>query len=179
MKITSPPSLDLSGFYLRQIEFSDLDKWYAYLQLPNVIKHTSWDLKSAQDLEPLLQSYENDSFTSARRMAIVDDTRNELIGTVGFHTISDVNKSAEITYDLAPAYWGRGIATRVTEIVTRWSYQTYGFVRVQATVLDTNQASENVLRKCGYQHEGLLRSYRMVRGRLGNFNIYSKLATDE
>lgn len=179
MKITSPPSLSFSGFYLRQIDISDLDKWYAYLRLPDAIKHTSWDLKSAQDLEPLLRSYENNSSTSARRIAIVDEMRNELIGTIGFHTISDVNRSAEITYDLAPAYWGQGIATRVTDIVTRWSYQAYGFVRVQATVLDTNQSSENVLRKCGYQREGLLRSYRMVRGKPGNFNIYSKLATDE
>lgn len=179
MKIESPPALDLPGFYLRQIDISDLEDWYAYLQLPEVIKHTSWDLKSAHDLEPLFHSYESISSTSPRRLAIVDNSHNLLIGTIGFHTISDVNKSAEITYDLAPAYWGIGITTRAADIVTRWSCEKYGFIRVQATVLDTNRASQNVLKKCGYQHEGLLRSYRMVRGQTGDFNIYSRLATDE
>ncbi len=33
-----------------------------------------------------------------------------------------------------------------------------------------------MLEKCGFQYEGLLRAYRMVRGTLGDFNMYSVVA---
>lgn len=103
---------------------------------------------------------------------------DRLIGTIGFHTVSDVNRSAEITYDLAPDYWGRGIATTLCDVVTSWSYIAYGFVRVQATVLVGNERSQKVLTRSGYRHEGLLRAYRLVRGRPADFNLYARLMTD-
>jgi RimJ/RimL family protein N-acetyltransferase len=60
-------------------------------------------------------------------------------------------------------------------MVTQWSYRALNLLRVQATVLETNRSSERVLQKCGFAYEGLLRSYRMVRGRPGNFKMYSRL----
>ena len=51
-------------------------------------------------------------------------------------------------------------------------------VRVQGTVLETNVGSARVLQKCRYRHEGLLRSFRMVRGIPGNFQLYARLNDD-
>ena len=48
----------------------------------------------------------------------------------------------------------------------------------QGTVLETNVASARALQKCGYRHEGLLRSFRMVRGIPGNFQIFARLNDD-
>jgi len=39
-------------------------------------------------------------------------------------------------------------------------------------------ASARALQKCGYRHEGLLRSFRMVRGIPGNFQIFARLNDD-
>ena len=44
-----------------------------------------------------------------------------------------------------------------------------------ATALESNERSARVLERCGYQREGLLRSYRLVRGQPGNFFMYSHL----
>ena len=41
-----------------------------------------------------------------------------------------------------------------------------------------NERSVRVLTRCGFRHEGLLRGFRMVRGRPGDFDIFSRLATD-
>jgi RimJ/RimL family protein N-acetyltransferase len=130
------------------------------------------------DMERMFLLYESAEINSPRRLVIIDEATGALAGTVGFHTISDVHKSAEIAYDLSPAYWGRGIATAVCKEITAWGFQELDLVRVQATVLETNLPSAHILEKCGYTCEGLLRSYKMVRGRPGNFKMYARLKTD-
>jgi RimJ/RimL family protein N-acetyltransferase len=178
MRIESPPASGIAGIALRQIERRDRQDWYDYLCLPEVYEPTSWNLESPDDLNALFDTYEATSRTSPRRLAVVDQTTDRLIGTIGFHTISDVNRSAEIAYDIAPAHWGRGLATRLCEVISAWSFEAYGFVRVQATVLVGNKRSERVLRRCGFQHEGVLRAFRTVRGRPGDFHMYARLVTD-
>jgi ribosomal-protein-alanine N-acetyltransferase len=124
----------------------------------------------------MVDALESTAPTSMRRMAMIDRERGVLVGTIGFHTISEMNRSAEIAYDLAPDCWGRGIASAVCAAVTAWAFAQYGLVRVQATVLDTNLRSDKVLKNCGYSYEGLLRAYRMVRGTPGNFRMYARLS---
>ncbi|MGC4096859.1 MAG: GNAT family protein [Nitrospira sp.] len=177
MRIESAPSSTVPSFGLRQIERRDQGEWFDYLRLPEVYQHTSWNVQTPDDLDPLFATYESNASTSPRRLAVVDLESGRLAGTIGFHTVSDVNCTAEIAYDLSPAYWGRGLASRLCEVVTAWSFATYGFVRVQATVLVGNERSLRVLQRSGYQREGLLRSFRMVRGRPGDFHLYARLAT--
>lgn len=179
MKIGHPPDSGYPGVSLRQLVRSDIDDWYAYLKLPNVFGPTSWNLSSRDDLMPLFDEVESASSVSARRLSIVSDASGELVGTIGFHTISELNRTAEIAYDLSPSNWGRGIARAVCGSVAAWSFQEYGFVRVQGTVLQGNSRSARVLESCHFRYEGLLRSYRMVRGVPSDFAVYSRLATDQ
>ncbi|WP_175886692.1 GNAT family protein [Burkholderia sp. BCC0044] len=178
MKIAAPPRVGFPGLSLRQLERADLDAWYAYLSNPEVFRHTSWNLRSPDDLLPLFDNIESADPDSIRRLAIVDTASGALAGTVGLHTVSTVNRSAEIAYDLAPSHWGRGIASAVCEAVTAWAFTHGGFIRMQAVVLTSNAGSARVLQKCGYRYEGLLRAYKMVRGTPGDFAMYARLATD-
>jgi ribosomal-protein-alanine N-acetyltransferase len=179
MKINSLPSSGLDGITLRSLHRNDCDAWYAYLSLPEVFEGTSWNLQSVDDLSQILETYLNEGPTSPIRMAVVEQSTEKLVGTIGLHTISEVNRSAEIAYDFAPTHWGRGLASKVCEAVTTWSFDEHNLHRIQATVLVGNQRSERVLARCGFQHEGLLRGYRMVRGSPGDFNIFSRLSTDK
>ncbi len=179
MRIEAAPASPLAGIYLRQMEGRDIESWFAYLRLPQVYQHTSWNVSTPADLMPMIQTYESTLATSARRLAIIDASNQALIGSIGFHTISDVNLSAEIAYDLAPSAWGRGIASALCDTVTRWAFAEYSFVRIQATVLESNVRSMQVLENCGYQYEGLLRAFRQVRGMPGNFKMYARLAGDQ
>ncbi|AOJ29446.1 MULTISPECIES: GNAT family N-acetyltransferase [Burkholderia] len=178
MKIDRPPRSGFPGLSLRQLDRADLDAWYAYLSNPDVFRHTSWNLRAPDDLLPLFDNIESADPDSIRRLAIVDTASGTLAGTVGLHTVSTVNRSAEIAYDLAPSHWGRGIASAVCEAVTAWAFTTGGFMRMQAVVLTSNAGSARVLQKCGYRYEGLLRAYKMVRGTPGDFAMYARLATD-
>jgi len=179
MRIANPPLSGVEGIALRQIEATDCEAWYGYLRLPEVFERTSWNLRSADDLRGTLEGCLTDGAGSQMRMAVVDESTSRLVGTIGLHTISEVNRSAELAYDLSPTHWGRGLATRLCDAVTSWSFQTLNIHRLQATVLIGNQRSERVLGRCGFRREGLLRGFRMVRGRPGDFNMFARLSTDE
>jgi RimJ/RimL family protein N-acetyltransferase len=176
MRIDTPPACGLEGIALRQLERSDLAEWHRYLGIPGVLEHTSWNVRSVEDLRALLSQYESPDPSSPCRLAIVDRAGCRLAGTIGFHTVTPLHRTAELAYDLSPEYWGRGIATAVCSAVTAWSYEALRLVRLQATVLESNARSERVLQRCGFEYEGLLRAYRLVRGVPGNFKMYSRLA---
>ncbi|WP_431208060.1 GNAT family N-acetyltransferase [Burkholderia cepacia] len=178
MRIDNPLQSCFPGLSLRQLERADLDAWYAYLSMPDVFRHTSWNLRSPDDLLPLFDTIESTDPDSIRRLAVIDDASGALAGTIGLHTVSTVNRSAEIAYDLAPSHWGRGVASALCAAVTAWAFADGGFMRVQGVVLTSNAGSARVLQKCGYRYEGLLRAYRMVRGTPGDFAMYARLATD-
>ena len=178
MRITRAPAVQYPGVSLRQLERTDIPQWYAYLSQQAVVQHTSWNLSSEQDLLPMFDEMDSTLATSTIRLAITDELNGELIRTIGFHSISQVNRTAEVAYDLAPQFWGKGIASAVCTAVTQWSFLKYGWVRVQGTVLDTNPGSAQVLINSGFEFEGRLRSLRMVRATPRNFDLYARLNTD-
>ncbi|MBB5369546.1 MULTISPECIES: GNAT family N-acetyltransferase [unclassified Janthinobacterium] len=165
---------------IRPLLAADIPHWYAYLREAEVIRHTSWQLRDIHDLYALFNSYQIEGPETPLRFAIAercaDGSTGRLIGTVGFNQRSVQHRQAEIAYDLAPAWWGRGIATAICLAACEWALQSQRCLRVQACVLDTNAASIRVLEKAGFEREGWLRSYRVVRGLPGNFFMYARVA---
>ncbi len=178
MNVITPPSIDLQGFSLRPMEMLDIPDWYDYLRLPEVAQHLRWELQSAADLAPLVQAYRSDEPGAPLRLAIVDDESGNLAGSVGFDAVWPEDRKAEIDFDLAPAYWGRGLGQAACKAVTVWAFVGCGLYRVQAVARDGNRRAEQLLRGSGFQYEGLLRGYRQVRGEPGNFKMFSRLVTD-
>lgn len=179
MRIVNPPASGIEGIALRQIEAGDRAAWFDYLRLPEVFEHTSWNLRSVDDLRGTMESCLQEGPAAQMRMAVMDEAAGRLVGTIGLHTLSEVNRSAEIAYDFAPTHWGRGLATRLCAVMTSWAFEALHLHRVQAAVLVGNQRSARVLARCGFRQEGLLRGYRMVRGRPGDFLMFSRLSTDD
>ena len=178
MHFTRLPQLKHDVVCLRALEESDIDDWYNYLRRPAVFEHTSWDVSAASELTPYTWSAKEHSAASPIRFAIALKSDNRLVGTAGFHTVSSVNQTAELAYDLVPELWGKGIATAVCAELVTWAHTCTKTLRVQATVLESNKRSARVLDRLSFSREGLLRSYRLVRGVPGNFYMYSHIATE-
>lgn len=133
------------------------------------------EFKCIDDLLPQFDEFESCAPSSQIGLAIICLTTGQLAGTVGFHTISQINRSAELAYNLAPEYWGRKLAQGAAAALCDWAFQVMQLNRIQATVLETNLASIKVLERSGFAREGYLKAYRMVRGKPGNFWMYSKI----
>ena len=177
MNFSTPPESAHPLVLLRALTPADVQVWFDYLSLPEVHQHTSWDVRSVEELQSYVDINAQAAPSSPVRFAIALRSSGELVGTAGCHTVSALNRGAEIAYDIAPAWWRRGIASTVCTELTGWAFAHVALVRVQATALESNARSIGVLRRCGFQAEGLLRSYRMVRGQPGNFWMYAKLST--
>ena len=160
----------------RHLEPGDASAWYAYLSDPVVVEHTSWDLRCIDDLQGNFDDYASAQAASSIRLAVVLRAGGQLVGTIGFNAISPQPRTAEIAYDLSPAVWGQGVATSIAASAVDWGFQRLGFLRIQATVLESNERSIRVLERCGFEREGYLRCYRQIRGRSGNFWLYARIA---
>jgi len=176
MKFSAMPESVHPDFVVRPMESRDIEIWYDYLTLPAVFQHTSWSVTSANELATYIWSPETFEPATKTRFAIATRGDDKLAGTIGFHTVSPQNRSAEIAYDLAPEVWGRGLATYACGLLVGWAHTHIGICRIQAAVLESNVRSARVLDRCGFEKEGLLRQYRMVRGTPGNFFMYSHIA---
>ncbi|MDR0329531.1 MAG: GNAT family N-acetyltransferase, partial [Rickettsia sp.] len=99
---------------------------------------------------------------------------NKLIGTAGFNTVSTMHLKAEISYDLDPAFWGKGIMLKSIKAILRF-IEYAGIVRTQATVINDNIRSINVLERCNFVKEGLLKKYEIVQGVHRDYYIYARV----
>ena len=81
-----------------------------------------------------------------------------LIGGVGFTATgapSAKHRSISIGYWIAEEHWGKGYMTEVARAYVAWLWRAYPQCeRLEATVNGWNPGSMNVLRKCGFEHEG-------------------------
>jgi [ribosomal protein S5]-alanine N-acetyltransferase len=173
---TALPALDHPQAALRALRADDLGGWFAILSQPLVYEQTSWNVGTPTDLRHYVEGQDSPTPSSAVRFAIVRRDNGEFIGSAGFHTVSPLNRTAEITYELAPEVWGQCIARVACNALTDWAFEHMGLVRVQATALHSNLRSQRVLDACGFQREGLLRRLRMVRGTSGDLIVYARLS---
>ena len=82
-----------------------------------------------------------------------------LIGTAGFPGIDAEMYRARIGYNLAYAYWGRGLATEAVRALVRLGFAQLNLNRIEATTNLDNTGSMCVLAKVGFTEEGILRDY--------------------
>jgi len=102
MRPTDLPESSHELVIFRHLARDDANSWYGYLSNSNVFEHTSWNLRSIEDLMPNFDAYESSDASSQIRIAVVLRENGQFVGTIGFHTISALNRTAEIAYDLSP-----------------------------------------------------------------------------
>ena len=168
-----PPSWPLGEFRLRPLRASDALAWLAYLSDPRVIAHTSFPELDLAGVEAML-SREIEGYAAATscRWALAD-AGDRLIGTCGFSNWSLPHAHAELVYDLAPAFWGRGLMRAAAGQVLSWAFGIAGFNRVHAFVMTSNASSIRLLESLGFVREGTLREYRIARGVARDFFVYA------
>src|SRR3954453_11836555 len=108
-----PPTMSLGRYVLRPLRRSDAARWSSLLSEPPVTQHTSWGAVDLPSIESLVDRLVQEYTTRAScRFAIAEAGDDLLVGTCGFSTISDLQRTAELVYELAPSHWGRGIMQR-------------------------------------------------------------------
>ena len=178
---SSFPELVTQRLRLREPSLRDAAAVLAVVGDPEVTRYhsvpTLTTLAEAQAaLERLEQRY---AARDTIRWAIELVEHGEMIGTIGLLRFDFEHRHAEVGYEIARRWWGRGLAPEAAAAVIRYGFSVFGLHRIEAGVLPGNDASVRVLQKLGFVEEGTRRDYLYSKGRFHSFRWFSLLKTDE
>ncbi len=100
---------------------------------------------------------------------------DRLIGTAGMYGWDRDDRHVDIGYHILPAHWNKGYATEAAQTVIRWCFDNLDVHRIQADCTEGNIASERVMLKCGFQHEGTWRESCWEHERFVNIKQFGLL----
>jgi RimJ/RimL family protein N-acetyltransferase len=141
---------------LRDVVESDLSLFFAHQQDPVAVHMAAFTAKDPADRDAFMAHWSR--LVSSDGVLLRTITLDgEVIGHIGSWS---QDGERELTYWLAGAYWGRGLATRalaafLEEETTRPLY---------ARAAQDNTGSIRVLEKCGFLVTGADRGYANARG---------------
>ncbi|MEK4513525.1 N-acetyltransferase [Paenibacillus anaericanus] len=172
--------LHTERLHLRKMKVSDSSNLFKIWSDPDVTKFMNvscfTDENQAKEMINLLDDLSRDS--KAIRFSIIIKESNEIIGSCGFNSFDFENEKAEIGYDVAKSYWGRGYASEAICSLLDHAFSSLKLNRVEAKVDPENVNSIKLLQKLNFTFEGTLRQYERVEGKFNDLNIYSKLISD-
>jgi [ribosomal protein S5]-alanine N-acetyltransferase len=169
----APPALP--GFIVSHIALSDVPDWFEFAVLPEMQRYTSSSVASHEDLAAVVRRTQAGEPNAPILFSVRHPENGRLLAVFGFHTVSSLNRTAEITYEVRPETSGKGLASAICSAATQWAFDSMGWVRVQATTLEGHVASQRVLHKCGFLSEGRLRNFRLVRGQPSDYLVFSRV----
>lgn len=104
------------------------------------------------------------------------DGRDNALGHVWVN-LADKRRGS-VGYWLLPEARGQGLASRAVRLVSAWALRQLGLVRLGLFAEPANGASLRVAERCGFQREGILRSYDEIDGRPVDYVVLSLLTAD-
>ncbi len=173
------PELLTPSLRLRQIRHRDGEGLFQIFADPDVMKYYELSpFTSVQEANDLVAT-ENSRYEKglAIRWAITQLTYDLVIGTCGLVFNND-NHSANLGYELARPYWRHGIMSEALQLVVHFSFRSLEVNRLEALVIKENIPSVRFLEKLGFQLEGTLRQYALIKGVFQDMECYSMLKDD-
>lgn len=172
------PEIDLGDIILREIKDSDAQDYFNYMSRSEMASYLTQDnrpetlVKAEEEMK-----YWGGLFKDKRSIywAIALKENDQMIGTAGFNLISFANSRADISYDLSPDYWGKGIMLKSNKAILQFADQALGIIRTQATVITDNERSIKLLERCGFKQEGVLKKYEVVEGVHKDYYMYGRV----
>ena len=107
-------------------------------------------------------------------LAAIDARRGEVVGGGTLHHLDSERKIVEIGYFVLPHARRRGVATTTARLLAEHAF-SLGIERVAAYVNVGNTASERVVERAGFTHEGIVRSMPKPDGRRVDKTLFSLL----
>ncbi|KAJ4822239.1 hypothetical protein Tsubulata_035660, partial [Turnera subulata] len=167
---------ELFNISLRPLDVSDIDDFMVWATDEEVTRFCTWEPYKSK--EEGLDYIKNVVLPHPWLRAICLDNRPIGAISVTKNSGNDACRG-ELGYVLASKYWGKGIATRAVKMVTRAIFGEWPQLeRIEALVDVQNKGSQRVLEKAGFQREGVLRKYFILKGRTRDMVVFSLLSTD-
>lgn len=101
---------------------------------------------------------------------------DELAGIVSLSIDDRSHRRMEIGFMIRTGYRGRGLTTRAVKAMVDFGFVHIGAHRIWGVCAPANGASAAVMRKAGFQYEGLLKDDLLIRGAWQDSELYAHIA---
>ena len=177
---TEVPTLQHGLITLRKPEERDIVPIFEGVQDPIIPKFTripaNYQMATA---EHYVRERCPNGFTMRTELQLALDYDGMFAGALSFHTLDLDEAKAEIGYWLTADARGKGVASAATKLLTQYGFETIGFYRIEALVVESNKPSLKVLANAGYQQEGILRDASLQDdGTRENMVLFAAIRTD-
>lgn len=151
------PRINLGRYELREIVLEDYLDYFEIGKDDETCKHLNWGpfLKPKEAywcIEEIFLKRPNNGLPVG--YAVIDKLNdNKMIGMIDFHTYYPSINTAEIGYILSRDYWNQGIMTMCLKEMTKIGFEYLELDKILVGHTLGNQASKQVILKCGYFYE--------------------------
>ena len=174
--------LNKSRIYIRALEPEDhvlIHKWRSDPVYRNGVMSTKRYTSKETERKWIEKAIESHERGENLRFGIVLNDSGKLIGLVYLTGVDHVHKKAGFGYWIGEEEnRGLGYVTEAQHQALRYAFDELGLVRVEARVIEYNEASRKSLEKLGFVQEGKMRNYVFKGGRHNDVYMYSLLKSD-
>lgn len=174
------PTLETERLRLREMVLKD---HHAIFAIRNDYEVTKYNIGTAyvdiQQADQLIMGM-HDEYRNRKsiRWGITQKTDDSVIGMVGFNYWNTSDNRGSIGFDLARAYWRKGIMREAVGMVLRFGFMRMALNRVEADASIYNIASINLLLKLGFVQEGHQREQYYEDGTYHDLLLFALLKRD-
>jgi ribosomal-protein-alanine N-acetyltransferase len=173
-----PPTITTERLTLRAFADADAEALFAHARNPNVTRFTLWNAHTCiDDTLVFIHDYAmlryREGMPEPYAITVKPDPRP--VGSLGCFWAAQIHKTMELGYWIAEPYWGKGYVVEACRAVLAAAFAEHQPERMQARVIDGNDASARVLAKLGFHEEGTLRKFLFRRGKFEDVRIFSLL----
>lgn len=164
---------------LRALEMEDMALLHSWYNDPDLTAGMG-DVHFPTSLAMQRQWYEHVKGDEGTvRLAVTLAGASECVGLTGFWGIHWRDRRAENAVLLGErTLHGGGYGREVIATCARYAFEEMGLHRLDATILDTNIASQKVYESCGFVKEGVQREHALRGGKMVNRIFLGLLASD-
>jgi ribosomal-protein-alanine N-acetyltransferase len=172
------PVLHTERLTLKLVERADQRKVFEGLSHPDIIRYYGVSYETYEATSRQMQFYEDHykNGTGYLFKLLLNDT---FIGVAGVYFINPQHRHAEMGYWLFPEYWKNGYATEAMKKIIAFSFEELHLHRLKADVETENPASSNLLKRLGFEKEGVMQDCEYKNGRYINLEIWALLNPKE
>jgi len=132
----------------------ELQRWQPWANDPGLATTTKF-------IQDSLKEYSSENQKNFP-LIVLHKIDHKIIAASGYNEKSDPGVPFyEIGYWLETSYTGQGLATEITNALTRYAFLELKAVRVQIRAQIENIKSINVAKRCGYKQEAILKKVRL------------------
>lgn len=174
------PSLESARLALREIKAKDQNDIFTGLSHPRVTQYYGVSFANYEATEEQMDWYEQ-LWQEQRGIwwAIWDKDKQQFFGACGYNEYQAEHRKIELGYWLLPEHWGQGYIQEALQLIIPFAFQRLKIERIEAYVETGNKASDKVLLKQGFKHEGTLRNCEYKNDRFISLKVFGLLHSNQ